>query len=527
MKSARKLFDFIANNPSFAPVKTIFEIGARDCAETLLFQQQFPSAQIYTFECNPDTLPVCRQQVKHLDKVLLTEKAVSEIDGEIAFYKIDTQKTTTTWFDGNPGASSLFRASGKYPLENYIQEEITVNSTRMDSFMEQNGVKEIDILWVDVQGAELAVLKSAAKYLKNVKVIHTEVEFFEIYQGQPLFETLKTYLNQQGFYAVQFTTFGKYAADCIFVNKKYLTKKQDILSRCTNQYLRQIEDFKQPYIHLKNRIYARFSKKRLYLDYLKRQELPDFFKEKSQVELDVLILLSAKHTLTLPNVIKGLRDNLLHPIKDIFIVTNIENKDICLANGCIFVDESSILPIESLDILYKVKQTDRKTWLYQQLLKLSADKIGTSEHILICDADLILTQPQAFVTPEGKSILRCSDEYHAPYNVLKKILNIRKRTPVSFVSHHILIKKQRLTEMKAHIEQNHKTSWFKAIIDYTDKTDISGFSEYETYGNYMFYCHRRAISLMYWRNYSLFYSDINQLDDIIKNKKYLSVSVFH
>lgn len=205
----------------FFPAKEvmyILEMGAKDCADTLRFHREFPYAHIYTFECNQDTLPICRKAVAGNDHITLTESAVSDTDGTLTFYPIDAAKTVTPYKDGNPGASSLFKASGKYPLEQYAQKEVRVPSTRLDTFMDKHALPGIDILWLDTQGAELKILHGLGKKLRNVRSIITEVEFMEIYSGQPLFREIRSFLEAHGFVMVSVYK-NQYFGDAIFVNK--------------------------------------------------------------------------------------------------------------------------------------------------------------------------------------------------------------------------------------------------------------------------------------------------------------------
>ena len=50
---------------------------------------------------------------------------------------------------------------------------------------------------MDIQGAELDVLKGAAKSIENVLTIVSEVEFIPIYNEQPLFGDVCTFLNSK------------------------------------------------------------------------------------------------------------------------------------------------------------------------------------------------------------------------------------------------------------------------------------------------------------------------------------------
>jgi FkbM family methyltransferase len=205
-------------------IRTVVEIGARDGRETREFARRLPQARIYTFECNPQTLPQCRSTVSALRNSELIEKAVADRDGPLTFFPIDPERTETTWEDGNPGASSLLRASGKYPVETYAQREITVEGTTLKSFLAERKLPSVDLLWMDIQGAELMALKGLGDRIGDVKLIHTEVEFLEIYSGQPLFREIKRFLNAAGFRLVAFTAMDVFSGDAVFANAGILDR---------------------------------------------------------------------------------------------------------------------------------------------------------------------------------------------------------------------------------------------------------------------------------------------------------------
>ena len=203
----------------------IVEIGARDCIETLGLRKNFPDAHIYTFECNPDTLPQCRQRVANDPNITLIEKAVTDKDGTVSFFKINNQKTRTDREGGNSGASSIFEANTGYVPETYVQDKITVPSITLKTFVNTHHLKYVDIMWLNMQGAELMALRSAGDFLKKVSIINTETEFFPIYKNQPLFKDLRAFMNSQGFRVYTFTAIGKYACDVVFVNKEMCTHR--------------------------------------------------------------------------------------------------------------------------------------------------------------------------------------------------------------------------------------------------------------------------------------------------------------
>lgn len=208
---------------NFRP-KVVFEFGARYGEDSLALASVFKEAKIYSFECNPNTLESCSIAVLANSQIKLIPCAVGNHDGEVKFYPINKEKTITTWPDGNQGASSLFKASGKYPVEKYIQDEVVVPIIKASTFMALEKIDSIDILWMDIQGAELLALKGFDDLLQNVKVIFTEVEFFEIYSNQPRFEDIRRFLKQNNFYFWNLINAGEFAGDALFINKEYLTE---------------------------------------------------------------------------------------------------------------------------------------------------------------------------------------------------------------------------------------------------------------------------------------------------------------
>lgn len=208
----------IARNLLGESISTVVECGAKNCAETVAFHKLLPQAEIYAFECNPDTLPLCRITVRGIDKIHLVERAVSDKCGSVTFFKIDPRRTRTTWSDGNPGASSLFLASGKYKVEDYAQTPVTVTAVTLWDFITTAKLDKIDLLWMDIQGAELLALRGLGPAITRVKLIHLEVEFIEMYTGQPLWSDVRRFLRRHGFHFLTFTTFGRYAADAVFIN---------------------------------------------------------------------------------------------------------------------------------------------------------------------------------------------------------------------------------------------------------------------------------------------------------------------
>ena len=202
-------------------VEVIFDVGACHALESVELSKKYPNAKVYTFEANPVSYDVCLENTEGYDSITVINEAVNDYDGVCKFYPMDKEKTITTWEDGNQGASSLYRANGQYDfIEKYVQYEIEVPCTRLDTFCERNGIDKIDIIWMDLQGAELKALQSLGPLLDTVQIIHTELEMNPMYEGQCLFNDVNEYLTNNGFDLEYGDTNVQFGSNFIFTNQR-------------------------------------------------------------------------------------------------------------------------------------------------------------------------------------------------------------------------------------------------------------------------------------------------------------------
>lgn len=201
-------------------VDVIFDIGSCHCLESVEFAKKYKNSRIFAFEANPESYQVCLNNSKDYPSIEVINQAVNDYDGSCKFYPMDKKRTVTTWEDGNQGASSLYRANGAYDhIEKYVQYEIEVPCTRIDTFCEKNNIDHIDIVWMDLQGAELKALKSMGKILDTVQIIHTELEINPMYDGQCLFSDVNDFLTNNGFDLEWGDTNVQFGTDFIFVRR--------------------------------------------------------------------------------------------------------------------------------------------------------------------------------------------------------------------------------------------------------------------------------------------------------------------
>ena len=80
------------------------------------------------------------------------------------------------------------------------------------------GVGNVDFIKIDVQGAELVVLRNALEALSGALLIQAEVEFVELYRGQPMFADVDSFLRNQGFQFHAFNGFSGRAFKPLIAN---------------------------------------------------------------------------------------------------------------------------------------------------------------------------------------------------------------------------------------------------------------------------------------------------------------------
>lgn len=93
--------------------------------------------------------------------------------------------------------------TGKDPSDLEIEKTVKVDCARLDEII--RGLKNninYNYLRIDTQGSDLAVLKSAGDYLKNMFVIESEVYYRNMYEGSPLARELVDFILSTGHFKI-------------------------------------------------------------------------------------------------------------------------------------------------------------------------------------------------------------------------------------------------------------------------------------------------------------------------------------
>jgi FkbM family methyltransferase len=154
-------------------INTIVIVGAWRGDEVVSFLK-YTNANIFCFEPNPDNFSYLKKRFENNPRVICFPYACSDKDG------------TMQLNEGNiTGNDSLLPIVNSDRLK--LKKKHLVQIVRLDSIVELREQK-IDLLWMDVQGYELDVLRGSTKLLKNCKAI-----FSEVYENNPDYINAATY----------------------------------------------------------------------------------------------------------------------------------------------------------------------------------------------------------------------------------------------------------------------------------------------------------------------------------------------
>ena len=150
----------------------IFDVGANVGQFAREVRHELPAATIYSFEPHPQSFEKLSQAVagglNHPQCLALSDRI-----GNVTFYEY-----------GSEGEGSLINSlvpNARFPVRfGYQSQAITVQSTTLDHFCASHDIGRLDFLKIDVEGAELSVLKGGAGMLRRGKIMAIYFEFNDL-----------------------------------------------------------------------------------------------------------------------------------------------------------------------------------------------------------------------------------------------------------------------------------------------------------------------------------------------------------
>lgn len=139
--------------PGFEP-KVIVDAGAQIGMASILLARKYPSAKIIAVEPEPSNFAALVQNTAFYNNILPVQAALWKADGEVRL-----------------GVSRAHPKGAFEVVESGIER---VRAVSMETLMRETGISSIDLLKVDIEGAEREVFE-AAPWINRVRVIAIEL----------------------------------------------------------------------------------------------------------------------------------------------------------------------------------------------------------------------------------------------------------------------------------------------------------------------------------------------------------------
>lgn len=192
--------------------KTIVHVGAHKGQEAALYER-WGASRVVWIEADPETAKGLRTHLSArsgkgeglLARLMRFSPTRHEVI-EALIGNEDNKPTDFFVFSNDGESSSIFRkAQLNEDRHAHVVETGQVRQLSMrtlDQLLPENGVdlQSVDILTLDVQGAELLCLKGAAELLRHVQLLEVEVSQFQWYTGGVLLSELDLWLRAGGFH---------------------------------------------------------------------------------------------------------------------------------------------------------------------------------------------------------------------------------------------------------------------------------------------------------------------------------------
>ncbi len=171
---------------------TYFDVGSRGGFQSDLHPLAF-AVDVVGFEPDPVEFENLKKQpVEPWKSITFLPHGLSAQTGQL-YVPVDPPSASLLQHD--PAFGRKFDKPQFFDLDR--TEEI--QTLGLQDALAQSGLKSIDYMKIDIEGAEMSVFKSSPEVMADVLAIKTEVSFLPFRRDQPLASDIDIYLRQGGF----------------------------------------------------------------------------------------------------------------------------------------------------------------------------------------------------------------------------------------------------------------------------------------------------------------------------------------
>ena len=172
--------------------RRVIDAGANRGAFTDAFLRLHRPERVVLVEAIPELALKLREKYSGDARISVLAAALSDRNGEARF-EINRSEASSSLLPIDPRNSKWF---GR---DLTVASSISVPTITLPELMTRENLENVDLLKLDLQGAERLVLTGSADALDRVRVIYTEVFFEPLYAGAWLFWEMNEFLSGRGF----------------------------------------------------------------------------------------------------------------------------------------------------------------------------------------------------------------------------------------------------------------------------------------------------------------------------------------
>lgn len=172
-------------------VKTILDVGANTGQFAMSIHQIFPDAMLYSFEPLVDCYEELVVNLDGIPKFKAFNLALGNITGKIEMYRNQYSASSSLL-----AMKELHKESFPFTREEQVQK---ISIARLDDLADDLEIQMPILIKLDVQGFEDQVISGGINTISKADIIIIELSVEQLYEGQPLFDSIYRTLFDLGF----------------------------------------------------------------------------------------------------------------------------------------------------------------------------------------------------------------------------------------------------------------------------------------------------------------------------------------
>ncbi len=155
----------------------VFDIGAHYGETIKLFLKKLKIEKIYSFEASPKNFQVLKKSISKnpINKVEIYNFGLGDKISE-TYINQAIESSSSTLNELNKDSNYLKKKLRILNIKNKnnFSHKLPIKILTLDSFIEKNDIKNIDLLKIDTEGYEFNILKGLSKYINITRLIYFE-----------------------------------------------------------------------------------------------------------------------------------------------------------------------------------------------------------------------------------------------------------------------------------------------------------------------------------------------------------------